>query len=179
MKPKTTFWAYAIAELNGSDEEKEQLAKELAPIIGNRLWDLQDLENDVRKLEGARTLEDLKALVHKRAEILERKYENQLDWCLHYFEQSDKFKDMLHKLLRNESVSYTSFTNVGRRRVRSILTNMRGQDMRGQNWADFHHVYLMLTHTQYLLLLHHLSPERHWRSSWRLVANNCNIQYDN
>ena len=95
-------------ELNGNQQEKEQLAKELAPIIGNRLLDLRNLANDVRELEGG-TLDDLKTLVHKQAENLEREYEWKLHYCLSYFKQSDKFKKMLHKLLRNESVGLFEF----------------------------------------------------------------------
>ena len=95
-------------ELNGNQQEKEQLAKELAPIIGNRLLDLRNLANDVRELEGG-TLDDLKMLVHKQAENLEREYEWKLHYCLSYFKQSDKFKKMLHKLLRNESAGLFEF----------------------------------------------------------------------
>ena len=95
-------------ELNGNQQEKEQLAKELAPIIGNRLLDLRNLANDVRELEGG-TLDDLKTRVHKQAENLEREYEWKLHYCLSYFKQSDKFKKMLHKLLRNESVGLFEF----------------------------------------------------------------------
>jgi len=95
-------------ELNGNQQEKEQLAKELAPIIGNRLLDLQNLAKDVRNLEGG-TLDDLKTLVQKRAENLERDYELTFHLWLSFFEQSDKFKKMLHKLLTNESVSLFDF----------------------------------------------------------------------
>ena len=54
-------------------------------------------------------MDDLKTLVHKRAENLEREYEWKLHYCLSYFKQSDKFKKMLHKLLRNESVGLFEF----------------------------------------------------------------------
>ena len=89
-------------ELTGSQEEREQLAKELAPIIGNRLWDLQNLAYDVPK-RG--TLHDLKTLAHKHAKDLEWEFECALWSCLASFVQNDEFK-MLQKLLTSNKGAY-------------------------------------------------------------------------
>ena len=97
-------------ELTGSQEEREQLAKELAPIIGNRLWDLQDLANVIPK---GGTLHDLKMLTHKQAEDLERIFENALWWNLAFFMKNDvkidEFNMVLQKLLTDKGAHLYEF----------------------------------------------------------------------
>ena len=92
--------------LKGSQEEKEQLAKELAPITENRFCYLQDLADNVQ--EGG-TLEDLKTLVHKQAEHLKTSNEMSLREFLSMFMQSVKFNQMLQNLLTNERVYLLKF----------------------------------------------------------------------
>ena len=93
-------------QLQENEEEKGQLAKELAIIAGGRLLDLQQLADDV-PMGG--TLRDLKTLVHKQAEYLMTRNETSLSEFLKLFEQNDKFDRVLRKLLTNERVCLDEF----------------------------------------------------------------------
>lgn len=93
-------------QLQGSQDEKGRLAKELAPIAGGRLFDLQQLVDDVPK---GGTLNDLETLVYKQAEYLTTRNEISLSEFLKLFEQNDKFDHVLRKVLINEQVCLDEF----------------------------------------------------------------------
>ena len=107
-------------QLQGSEEEKTKLAKELAPITGGRLLDLKQLVDDVPK---GGTLHDLEVLVHKQAEYLVTRNEVSLDEFLKLFER--KFDHVLQNLLRNERVCLGEFDKCLKPESKDNYRNLR------------------------------------------------------
>ena len=93
-------------QLKGHEEEKEKVVDEVAPLAGNRLLYLNELARD---LQTGATLEDLRLLVHKRAKMLKHLADLSLFGFLRCFEQSEKFKNLLQKLLLEKKVSFHEF----------------------------------------------------------------------
>ena len=107
-------------ELTGNQEEREQVAKELAPIIGNRLWDLQNLAHDVPK---GGTLHDLKTLAYK---IWSGNLSVHFGHALHLLCKTTNSrrccKSCSQVMKVYTSLSFKTFTNARKRIMRSVVT---------------------------------------------------------